>query len=365
MSSIWGHNLKVSLFGESHGPAIGVVLDGLPAGFALDEAAIAAYQRRRAPGRAPWATGRREADAAEILSGYFEGHTTGAPLAALIRNTDTRSADYEELRLKPRPGHADLTAMARYRGYQDPRGSGHFSGRLTAPLTFAGAVCSQILRQKGIWTAAHALEIAGIRDLPFDGVQPDPDLLAGLAEKLMPVLDDEKGARMAAAVEEARLAGDSVGGIVEALIWGLPAGLGDPMFDGLESRLASLIFGIPAVKGLEFGSGFEAVRMPGSVHNDIPVVRDKAIRFLSNNSGGIQGGISNGMPVWFRVAFKPAASIAQEQQTINLASMTEDRLAVRGRHDPCIVPRAVPVVEAAAAVFALDLLLDAGFGRHD
>ncbi|MEA4889472.1 MAG: chorismate synthase [Clostridiaceae bacterium] len=363
MSSIWGRNLKVSLFGESHGPAIGVVIDGLPAGFALDAQAINAYMQRRAPGRTPWSTSRKEADDVELLSGFFEGRTTGTPLAAMIRNTDTHSEDYRELRAKPRPGHADLTAEVRYHGYQDPRGGGHFSGRLTAPLTFAGAACSQIIRQKGIRVAAHALEIAGIADLPFDAVQPDLTLLEQLAAKKMPVLDDEQGCRMAEAVERARQAGDSVGGVVETLIWGLPAGLGDPIFDGLESRLASLIFGIPAVKGLEFGAGFAAARMTGSEHNDIPLLQGQAIRFRSNHSGGIQGGISNGMPVVFRTAFKPTASIGREQETINLEQMAADRLLIHGRHDPCIVPRAVPVVEAAAAVFALDLLLDSGFGR--
>ena len=353
MGSCWGQHLKISLFGESHGPGIGVVIDGLPSGHELDLAAIRRFALRRAPGRTPWSTPRQEADEAEILSGVFEGRVTGTPLAALIRNTDTRSADYRELQMKPRPGHADLTAMARYGGFQDPRGGGHFSGRLTAPLTFAGAVCSQILQARGVRLASHVYEIAGIRDEVFDPVRPDPERYNKLADKLMPVLDDTAGEAMAAAVAEARLAEDSVGGIVEAMIWGLPAGLGDPIFDGLESRLGSLILGIPAVKGLEFGSGFAAAGMRGSTHNDVPLVKDKAIRFRTNHSGGIQGGISNGMPLVFRVAFKPTPTIGREQQTINLATLTEDRLAAKGRHDPCIVPRAVPVVEAAAAIFAL------------
>jgi chorismate synthase len=255
--------------------------------------------------------------------------------------------------------------MARYHGHQDPRGSGHFSGRITAGLTFAGAVCTQIIRTRGIRTAAHVLEIDGIGDRPFDAVRPDLAVLDQLREKIFPVLDESAGQAMIDAVLAAQQDGDSVGGIVETMIIGLPAGLGDPMFDGLESRLASLLFGIPAVKGLEFGIGFAAARMRGSLHNDVPVVRDRSIRFLTNHSGGIQGGISNGMPVLFRAVIRPPASIAREQQTINLEQMAEDRLAVAGRHDPCIVPRVIPVIEAAAALFALDVLMDAGFGRMD
>lgn len=360
MGSTWGRHLKISVFGESHGPSVGVVLDGLPSGLELDIEAIRRFALRRAPGRAAWATRRQEADEAEILSGFFEGHLTGTPLAALIRNTDTRSADYRDLLLKPRPGHADLTAMARYGGFQDPRGSGHFSGRLTASLVFAGAVCSQILAAKGIRLASHIYEIAGIRDQAFDMVAPDIDSLAAVADKPLPVLDDAAGETMAAEIEKARMAADSVGGVVEAMIYGLPAGVGDPMFDGLESQIASIIFGIPAVRGIEFGTGFAAAGMTGSEHNDVPVVQGRSIRFRTNHSGGVLGGISSGMPVVFRVAFKPTASIGREQQTINLETMTEDHLNVKGRHDPCIVPRAVPVVEAAAAIAALDAMMAAG-----
>jgi chorismate synthase len=365
MSSIWGKNLQISLFGESHGPAIGVVIDGLPPGFAIDEAVIEAFARRRAPGRTPWSTARKEADSAEILSGLYCGRTSGAPLCAIIRNTDTRSSDYAELKLKPRPGHADLTAEYRYRGHQDPRGSGHFSGRLTAPLAFAGAVCSQILAAKGVTAAAHIAEIAGIADLKFNPLTLDSGQLDDLAARDFPVLDSAAGSKMVEAVLAAAEAGDSVGGIVEGIIYGLPAGLGDPMFAGIESRLAGLLYGIPAVKGVEFGAGFAATRMRGSQHNDVPCMKDGAIDFRSNHCGGILGGISNGMPVVFRVAVKPTASIAKTQRTINLATRQDDELAVRGRHDPCIVPRVTPVIEAAAAVFALDLLLDEGVLAHE
>lgn len=364
MSSNWGNLLKVSLFGESHGPGIGVVIDGLPAGHLLDLAAVRQMMIRRAPGRTPWSTPRQEQDDVEILSGLFEGRTTGTPLCGLIRNTDTRSGDYAELRLKPRPGHADLTGLARYQGYNDPRGGGHFSGRLTAPLTFAGAVCRQILAARGIQIVAHIQEIAGIRDLPLDTVSPDLAALSGLTGRTLPVLSDTVSEAMVAAVLDAKNALDSVGGIVEAMIVGLPAGLGDPIFDGLESRLGSLLFAIPAVKGVEFGDGFQVARRTASVNNDVPVFRGRAIRFLSNHGGGADGGISNGMPLVFRVAVKPTASISREQQTINLAAGTAESLVIHGRHDPCIVPRAVPVVEAAAALFALDLLLAAEGRQH-
>jgi len=358
MSSNWGNLLTISLFGESHGPGIGVVIDGLPSGHLLDLDDIRAFMQRRAPGRTAWSTPRQEKDEPEILSGLFEGRTTGTPLAAVIRNTDTRSGDYQELRIKPRPGHADLTGMARYQGYNDPRGSGHFSGRLTAPLTFAGAVCRQILKQRQIEIVSHILEIAGIRDLPLDTVTPDVAALAALADKPLPVLSDTVSEAMQAAVLEAKNNLDSVGGIVETMIVGLPAGIGDPIFDGIESRLGSILFAIPAVKGVEFGDGFAVTKRKGSTNNDSPVFAGKSIRFASNHGGGVDGGISNGMPITFRVGFKPTASIGREQQTINLLTKQADTLVVHGRHDPCIVTRAVPVVEAAAAVVALDLLLE-------
>jgi len=361
---MWGNLLRISLFGESHGPGIGVVIDGLPSGFPLDLAAVQRFMNRRAPGRTSWSTPRQENDAVEILSGLFEGRTTGTPLCGIIRNNDTRSADYQELRLKPRPGHADLTGQVRYQGYNDPRGSGHFSGRLTAPLTFAGAVCRQILASRNVQIVAHIQEIAGIRDLPLDTVNPDVTALAALAELALPVQSDTVSQAMQAAVLDARNSLDSVGGIVEAMIVGLPAGLGDPIFDGLESRLGGLVLAIPAVKGVEFGDGFQVTRRTGSTNNDVPVFADGTIRMQTNHGGGVDGGISNGMPLVFRVAFKPTASIGREQQTINLATGAADRLVVRGRHDPCIVTRAVPVVEAAAAVFALDALLESDGRRR-
>lgn len=364
MSSMWGNLLKISIFGESHGPGIGVVIDGLPSGHPLDLDDIRAFMQRRAPGRTAWSTPRVEADEAEILSGVFEGKTTGTPLTALIRNTDTRSKDYSELQTKPRPGHADLTGMMRYQGFNDPRGSGHFSGRLTAPLTFAGAVCRQILKAKKIEVVSHIQEIAGVRDLPFDTVTPDLALYRSLADKPLPVLSDTVSEAMQTQVLEAKNNLDSVGGIIEAMIVGFPAGIGNPIFDGIESRLGSILFAIPAVKGVEFGDGFAVTKRRGSANNDSPVIAGQSIRLQSNHGGGADGGISNGMPIVFRVGFKPTASIGREQQTINLKTMQADSLVVHGRHDPCIATRAVPVVEAAAAVAALDLLLEAEGRRH-
>lgn len=359
MSSIWANLLKISLFGESHGPGIGVVIDGLPSGQTLDLEAVREMMLRRAPGRTAWSSPRLEADEVEILSGFFEGSTTGTPLAGLIRNTDTRSADYKGLTIRPRPGHADLTGMARYNGFNDPRGGGHFSGRLTAPLTFAGAICKQILSERGIQIAARISELGGIADLPIDYTNPDLEMLKQFEKQPLPTVSATVSEAMQNVVLQAKAALDSVGGVVEGVITGLPAGLGDPIFDGIESRLAGLLFSIPAVKGVEFGAGFQVARRRGSQNNDHPYFQDGKIRMHSNNSGGADGGISNGMPIVFRVAFKPTASISQPQQTINLETGLTEELVIHGRHDPCIVPRAVPVVEAAAAVFALDLLLEA------
>ncbi|MDD2533213.1 MAG: chorismate synthase [Eubacteriales bacterium] len=359
MSSMWGNLLTISIFGESHGPTIGVVIDGLPSGHHLDLDDIRAFMKRRAPGRTAWSTPRVEADEPQIVSGLFEGYTTGTPLTALIQNTDTRSGDYSELQIKPRPGHADLTGMVRYDGFNDPRGSGHFSGRLTAPLTFAGAVCRQILKQHKIQIVSHIKEIAGISDLPMDTVNPDVAAYAALADKPLPVISDTASEAMQAAVLDAKTNLDSVGGIIETMIVGVPAGIGNPIFDGIESRLGSLLFAIPAVKGVEFGDGFAVTKRKGSTNNDSPVFSSAGIRLMTNHGGGVDGGISNGMPISFRVGFKPTASIGREQQTINLKTKTAETLVIHGRHDPCIATRAVPVVEAVAAIATLDLLLEA------
>lgn len=358
MSSIlMGKNLQVSVFGQSHSKAIGAVADGLPAGFHVDEEKVRNFLARRAPGNAKFSTPRREKDIPVTLSGLVDGVTCGAPLGVMLENTDTRAQDYENLRLTPRPGHADYTAAVRYKGFNDIAGGGHFSGRLTAPLCYVGAICLQILAEKGVSVRAHIASVADICDTPFDPVNVQTD---NVEAKAFPVLADAQGKKMQAVIEAARLDGDSVGGVIECAVLGLPAGLGDPMFDGVENQLAKNLFAIPAVKGVEFGSGFAGTALRGSENNDAFCIPNNGkICTETNNHGGILGGITSGMPVVFRVAIKPTPSIAKPQKSVNLQEKAETSLEIVGRHDPCIVPRAVPVVEAIAAITALDLLLGA------
>lgn len=349
MSSTYGEHLKLSIFGQSHAPAIGMTLDGVPAGQAIDLDELQRFLDRRAPGRAEYATPRKEADRPEFLSGLVGNVTCGAPLAAIIRNTNTRSGDYSNLAVVPRPGHADYTAVVKYGGAQDAAGGGHFSGRLTAPLCIAGGVCLQLLRREGIEIISRIAAIAGVEDAG--------ELTASTAEKKFPVVDDAQGTKMREAIAAAKAEGDSVGGIIEVAAFGLPVGLGDPMFGGMENRIAAIVFGIPAMKGVEFGEGFGAARLRGSENNDGFCVRDGKIGTITNHCGGILGGITNGMPLRFRAAVKPTPSIFQPQRSVNLETMEETTLQIQGRHDPCIVPRAVPVMEAAAAIAIYDALL--------
>ena len=349
MSSRYGTNLSLTIFGQSHSPAIGMTLEGIPAGEKIDMEALSAFLKRRAPGQNGYSTPRKEADIPEFLSGLKDDTTCGAPLTAIIRNTNTRSGDYDELKRIPRPGHADLTASVKYGGFQDHAGGGHFSGRLTAPLCVAGGILLQLLEKKGIRVMTRISSIGGIND---EGALTSPT-----SGKDFPAVSDEKGEAMKAAIRAAKEHGDSLGGVIECVITGVPAGLGDPIFDGLENRLASVLFGIPAVKGLEFGDGFALAEMKGSEANDPFIIRDGEVMTETNHCGGILGGISDGMPVTFRVAIKPTPSIASEQRSICLDTKEETTLAVKGRHDPCIVPRAVPCVEAAAAVALYDAVL--------
>ena len=349
MSSTYGEDLKLSIFGQSHAPAIGMTLDGIPAGERIDLDELQRFLDRRAPGRSEFATPRKEADRPEFLSGLVDDVTCGAPLAAIIRNTNTRSGDYQNLAVTPRPGHADYTASVKYGGAQDAAGGGHFSGRLTAPLCIAGGICLQLLRREGIEIVSRIAAIAGVEDLG--------ELTASTAEKEFPVVDDERGAKMREAIAAAKAEGDSVGGVIEVAAFGLPVGLGDPMFGGMENRIAAIVFGIPAVKGVEFGEGFGAARLRGSENNDGFCVRDGKIGTLTNHCGGILGGITNGMPLRFRAAVKPTPSIFKPQRSVNLETMEETTLQIQGRHDPCIVPRAAPVMEAAAAIAIYDALL--------
>ena len=343
------------IYGQSHAPSIGAVIEGLPAGFAPDWDAVNAFMARRAPGKNGLSTARREADMPQILSGLNErGETCGAPLAMRIENGDARSQDYARLRDVPRPGHADYSAAVKFGGANDIRGGGQFSGRLTAPLCFAGALAMQLLEKRGVRVRARVYSLADVNDGCLDYVNPDLDSISGA---VLPVVDQEAGARMMAAVEAAKAQLDSVGGVIECIATGMPAGYGDPMFDGVENLLARAFFGIPAVRGVEFGMGFEAARIRGSEHNDAFVTDGSAVFTKTNRHGGILGGITTGMPIVARVGIKPTPSIARAQQSVSLSRMEADELAVRGRHDPCIVPRAVPCVEAAMAIVLCDLLL--------
>lgn len=356
MSSILkGNKISVSVFGQSHSQSIGAVIDGLPAGIELDFEKIEAFMARRAPGRNSFATPRKEADRPQILSGISEGRTCGAPVSVKIDNTNTRSRDYDELKLLPRPSHSDYAAYVKYCGNNDIAGGGQFSGRLTAPLCFAGAVCSQILEKKGISIKAHIYSVKDVTDEGF-GLENlyDDDLRL---DPFFPVISRFKGEQMKTVIEIAKSAGDSVGGVIECAVLGMPAGIGEPMFDGIENVIAKNIFAIPAIKGIDFGSGFEGTQKYGSENNDPFTVKDGKVVTVTNNHGGILGGITSGMPIVFKTAVKPTASISVPQKSVNLKTMKEEELKIHGRHDPCIVPRAVPAVEAVTAITVLDLVL--------
>ena len=355
MSSTYGERLKLSIFGQSHGPAIGMTLDGIPAGRPVDLNKLQSFLNRRAPGQNAHSTTRKEADEPEFLSGLVDGYTCGAPITAVIHNTNTRSGDYSNLKDCPRPGHADFTAQMKYGGYQDVAGGGHFSGRLTAPLCIAGGLCRQWLEAMGIRIGAHIVAIGGVADASvylawvtpaLDAISPD-----------FPVLTPEAGEKMREVIAAAKADGDSVGGLIECIVTGLPAGLGEPMFGGMESKIAQIVYGIPAVKGLNFGSGFTGSYLRGSQNNDPFVLVDGKVKTSTNNAGGILGGITNGMPLVFEAAIKPTPSISTVQRSISLSQMKQTELIVKGRHDPCIVPRAVPVLEAAAAIAIYDAVL--------
>lgn len=359
MGSTWGNYLKLSIFGESHGKAIGVTLDGFPAGVVLSEEEIQREMARRAPGQRG-TTPRKEADIPILLSGVLGNVTTGAPICAMIENTSTRSKDYENLRTQPRPSHSDRTGSVRYRGYNDIRGGGHFSGRLTAPLVFAGALCKEVLRQRhGVTIGSHVLQVDTVRDVPFSPTALAPHLLEQLTTQSPPVLDDQAKEKMYQTIEAARMSQDSVGGIIECGVTGLKEGVGSPMLQSVESRIASLLYGIPAVKGVEFGDGFALAAMHGSQANDCYQMTEGKMTTATNHNGGILGGITTGMPLLLRVAFKPTPSISQPQMTWNNQTQAVSPLIIEGRHDPCIALRAPAVVEAAVAIALLDLYLEA------
>ncbi len=356
MSSKFGKTLKVSIFGESHGPEIGVTVQGLPAGAVIDMDELKTFMDRRAPGRSALTTKRKEDDIPEFLSGISGNTLTGDLLTAIIRNSGQRSSDYESLSDTPRPSHADYTAKIKYGDSVDLRGGGHFSGRLTAPLCIAGGIAKQLLQQRGIFIGAHLFSVGTAIDESFP-LHPTKELFDDIAGKELPVINNESMLAMKEEILAASEEKDSVGGIVECCAISFPGGYGDPMFDGLENLLASVLFGIPGVKGVSFGSGFSAAYQRGSDHNDPFCIRNGKIETEKNNSGGIQGGISNGMPITVQVAFKPTASIGLPQKTVSLSKMEETEICINGRHDPCIAVRAVPVVEAAVSCVLLDVLL--------
>lgn len=358
MSSSLGNKLKVSIFGESHGKAIGVVLDGLPPGIEIDMDFIKEEMARRRPGKSILSTSRNEEDNFEILSGYFQGKTTGTPLCAIIFNQDCRSQDYNQLKNLPRPGHADYTGFIKYNNFNDYRGGGHFSGRLTAPLVFAGAVAKHVLKHRNITIASHIKSIQDVCDESFDSIDIDEATVSRLRKSDFPVLDESAGQKMKEQILAAKKERDSVGGIIETIITNLQPGLGFPFFDGVESRLAHALFSIPAVKGVEFGAGFNITKLRGSQANDEFILEGNKIVTSTNHNGGILGGITTGMPLVFRVAIKPTPSIGISQKTVDLQKKQDTTITVKGRHDPCIVPRAIPAVEAASAVVVLDLLLE-------
>lgn len=364
MSSEFGKLLKVSVFGQSHGRAIGVNIDGLPVGERIDTDELQRFLDRRRPGKNKLSTPRGEGDIPIFLSGLENGLTCGAPLCAIIENRDMRSSDYDELSDLPRPSHADFTAHVKWGGGADMRGGGHFSGRLTAPLCVAGGIAMQILARRGIFVGAHLASVGAQEDTPFP-LYPDREMFAKIAAKEIPVIDDNALERMKQEISGAAGDSDSVGGVIECVAVGLPAGLGAPMFDGVENRLAAALFGVPAVKGVEFGAGFAAARMKGSENNDAFCVgEDGTVRTVTNNSGGVLGGITSGMPLVLRAAIKPTPSIGRTQQTVRLSKLEPAQLIISGRHDPCIAHRAVPVIEAVTAAVLLDLILEEyGYGN--
>lgn len=359
MASMCGDSLRISIFGQSHSPAIGCSIDGLPAGIPIDLDRLQAFLNRRAPGSSDTSTTRREADAVEFIAGITEGHTNGGPIAAIIRNRDMRSSDYSELRRVPRPGHADWTAAIKYGEHRDVAGGGHFSGRLTAPLCIAGGIVLQALEARGIKIAAHIAQLGTepITDEALNPMELDEAQLDAIAANPLPCIDASAARRMHEAILRAKSELDSLGAVIECVAYNVPAGLGDPMFDGMENRIARIAFGIPGVKGVEFGEGFGATLMRGSEHNDPFCMQDGHPHMATNHAGGILGGITCETPLIWRMAVKPTPSIGKPQRSVDLDAHRDTKLTVRGRHDPCIAPRAVPVAEAACACAILDAML--------
>lgn len=356
MSGVWGNNIKFSIFGESHGEAIGITIHGLEPGLEIDEEKIVFEMERRAPGKHDYSTVRTEGDNFKILSGFYNGATTGTPLTAIIYNEDQKSMDYEKYVDLMRPSHGDFTGHIKYNGFNDRRGGGHFSGRLTAPLVFAGAICKQVLAKKGILVGSHIKSIYNIEDISFQR-EIDETTLIDLGKSLFPVIDTNAKEEMKNAIISAKEEKDSLGGVIECAAINVVPGIGEPFFDSMESTISHLLFSIPGVKGVEFGAGFDITKKKGSEANDEYYMESGVVKTYSNNNGGILGGITNGMPIIFRVAFKPTPSIGKVQKTVNMATYQDQLIEIKGRHDPSIVVRAVPVVEAVCAMAILDSMV--------
>ncbi len=358
MSSSFGNMIKITTFGQSHSDSIGVVVDGLPSGIEFDINKVESFMQRRAPGKNRFSTTRQEADKPKILSGLVDNTTCGAPVCAVIENNNTRSKDYDKLKNIPRPMHSDYPASVKYNGFNDIRGGGQFSGRLTAPLCFAGALTKQILQNQDIQVFARIYSIGFEKDIDIDNVNPDINALKNVAEKDFPVIDNISAEKMMNEIDNARNDGDSIGGVIQCVVTGLPVGLGEPIYDSVESKISALMFSVPAVKGIEFGEGFNSSKLRGSIHNDEFEYDGEKIKTSTNRHGGILGGITTGMPLIFKVAFKPTPSILKEQNSVDLCDKKNTKLKITGRHDPCIVQRAVPCVESVANIAICDLLLE-------
>lgn len=356
MSSSFGKNLKITLFGESHGEQVGAVVDGIAPGLKIDFDQLQIMLNRRKPGQGALTTQRSESDIPQIVSGVVEGVTTGTPICALFQNKDTKSKDYSLYKEVARPGHTDFVANERYNGFQDVRGGGHFSARITAGLVFAGALAKQQLEQEGILICSHIARVGSIEDKDFP-LHLNSEQIRTLQNSKFPLLDTKIQALMEAEILSAKEQGDSVGGQIGCMVLGLPAGLGDPFFDSVESVISHLVFSIPAVKAIEFGTGVKSAQMLGSTHNPSLRIENGDVVETTNHNGGILGGITNGMPLVFKATFKPTPSIAKEQQTVNFQTKEEVNLKIKGRHDPCVALRAAPVVEAAAAIAVLDIYM--------
>ncbi|MGF7186200.1 chorismate synthase [Desulfitispora alkaliphila] len=358
MSGSWGRNIRLSIYGESHGAAVGIILDGVKPGIELDMDFIERQMERRAPGRDSISTSRREQDKVQILSGIKDGVTTGTPINCMIRNQDTRSADYSKQKIIFRPSHSDHTGYVKYRGFNDHRGGGHFSGRITAGLVFAGAFAMQILLQESIVIGSHILKLQKTNEKGFLDCKLTPEMLKELGSMEIPVIDKENVKKIEDEIMLAKSKEDSVGGIVETAVMGIEPGIGDPFFHSVESVLSGLLFAIPAVKAVEFGKGFQFADYEGSQINDEPYMCEDDIKYRSNNNGGVLGGITNGMPLVFKVGVKPTASIGKTQNSVDMEKREDVEFRITGRHDPCIAKRIIPVIESVTALALLDMIME-------